>query len=97
MSDDTNDAVMHKATWLEQAQWFVSYYERVAANEGSAWLLGLFMAKQWLRLLPQPQRDIEELHLFVKVLEAERLNQGSGWSDMYFRARKWVEEVESQD
>lgn len=83
-------------SWAEQAGDFILYYDICSeGRSGPIWLLGLFMAKQWLRLIKDPPLDLHEAKLMLKVLEAERPNQGSAWSDLYFRVMKWISEVEA--
>lgn len=82
--------------WGEQAAYFVAYYEAVDTHrrdDVDRWALGLLAAKQWARLLEQPEPDLEEATLLLRVLEAERPTQGSAWSDLYFRVKYWLEEV----
>lgn len=83
-------------SWAEQAQDFILYYDVCSeGRSGPTWLLGMFMAKQWLRLINDPQPDVGEAKLMLKVLEAERPGQGSAWSDLYFRVMRWLGEVET--
>ncbi len=86
-----------KQPWVVQADWLVGYFEALANREGeeaTSWVLGLFMAKNWLRLLGESQVNLEEVKLFLRTLEAERLKQGTGWSDLWVRVRYWIEELE---
>ena len=78
----------------EQANYLVDYYQRLCDGEGKdSWLLGLYMSKQWLRYLKEPQHDREELALFVEALESQKLSQGSGWLDLLIRVRNWVARI----
>lgn len=86
-----------KQPWMVQAEWLVGYFEGLANREkedANSWVLGLFMAKNWMRLLGEAQVNLEEAKLFLRALEAERTKQGSGWSDLWYRVRYWTEEIE---
>ena len=77
-----------------QAHYFIHYYQSLAESEGDSWLMGLYMAQQWLRYLKEPQVDLGEVRLFKRALEAERKNQGSGWTDLLWRVRNWINNLE---
>lgn len=78
----------------DQANYFVNYYQGLVNTKGSDWLLGLYMAKQWVKFLNEPRPDSQELQLFLRTLEAERAKQGSGWSDLWCRVRNWMAAME---
>ncbi|MBI3468347.1 MAG: hypothetical protein HY000_35550 [Planctomycetes bacterium] len=91
------DLTVADKPWADQARDFVLYYDICADRpSGGLWLLGLFMAQQWARLIGDPQNHLDEARLMLRVLEAERTKQGSAWSDMFFRVRKWVGQVERE-
>jgi hypothetical protein len=50
-------------TWAEQAEDFILYYDACAENNGQSWLLGLFMARQWRRLIDDGQDNVDEARL----------------------------------
>jgi hypothetical protein len=82
--------------WEQQAADFVRYYDVCYERRGDAnWLLGLFMAQQWCRMVSTPLPDLQEARLLLQVLEAERRNQGTAWSDLYFRVGRWIGELEA--
>src|SRR5437868_2332516 len=82
----------------EQANYLVNYYQSLCDRQNDEpWLLGLYMAKQWLRYLNEPEHDLEELKLFVRALESQRQSQGSGWSDLWIRVRNWVARIEQRE
>jgi hypothetical protein len=83
------------ASKIPAAKEVVNYFQKLVDDKGDQWLLGLFMAKQWLRLLESGHYDPDEVSLFIRTLEAERLRQGSGWSDLYIRVKRWAAEIES--
>ena len=84
-------------SFVEQASYLIDYYQSLVDRDTAdkdSWLLGLYMARQWLRYLNEPQHDREELALFIQTLESQRQIQGSGWGDLLFRVRNWVAQIE---
>jgi hypothetical protein len=79
---------------IEQAQELVEYYQRTLKTVGEKWTLGLFMARQWLRIVSEPRPDLEELKLMLRALEAEKDNQGVRWWDLYWRVKVLIEIIE---
>ena len=86
-----------KEPWDVQAHEMIGYFQSLAerqGDEGTKWLLGLFMARHWMRLITEPYGDLEEARLFLRALEAERPHHGSGWHDLSIRVRYWIDEQE---
>ena len=79
---------------IEQAQELVEYFQRTLKTMGEKWALGLFMARQWLRIVNEPRPDLEELKLMLRALEAEKDNQGVRWWDLYWRVKVLIEIIE---
>ena len=82
---------------VEQAKQLIQYFQGLVDRQGAKWLLGLYMAKQWLKMLGEKHPTPEEIGLFLRVMEAERPNQGSGWSDLYFHVQYWANNISSVD
>lgn len=72
----------------------VDYFQRTLEAAGEKWALGLFIAKQWLRIVNEPRPDVEELKLMVRALEAEKDKQGVRWWDLYWRVKVLIEIIE---
>jgi hypothetical protein len=82
-----------KQPWDVQAHWLVNYFQGLAEREGEKgipWMLGLFMATHWMKLIQEPCLDLEEARLFLQALEAERPKQGTGWPDLWWRVKSWI-------
>jgi hypothetical protein len=97
------DGGAEPAGWLttdpieDQANFLIDYHQSLwELQKDTHWLLGLYMAKQWLRYLKEPQLDIEELRLFVQALESQSRSQGSAWADLRSRVTNWVAKVEQR-
>jgi hypothetical protein len=83
-----------KEAYLKYAGEIAAYYQELVEWKGDKWLLGLYMAKEWVRFLQSSHPDFEELKLFARMLEAERYNQGSRWADLCVQVARWIAEVE---
>src|SRR5579883_592219 len=82
-------------TWRQQCDNFIVYYKILSEREkGAEWLLGLFMATQWRRLLNETSPDLDELRLLADALNAERHRQGTAWCDLHLRVSRWIDELE---
>lgn len=80
---------------VEQAHNIVEYFQRTLEASGEKWALGLFMAKQWLRIVSEQNSDLEELKLMLRALNAEKDNQGMGWWELYCYVKALIELIES--
>ncbi len=85
-----------KQAALKLAERSINYYQNLVDEHGAVWLLGLFMAKQWQRLLNEASDNLEELQLLARTMEAERMNQGSEWHHMWNCVKNRITEGEQQ-
>lgn len=78
----------------------IQYYERLVSNQvpGQNWALGLFMAKQWYRMLQEEKPNLEEVRLFLVALNNDVGTGscgGSGWHSMAIDVRNWLKSPEN--
>lgn len=88
--------IQSKEERIEQAHELIQYFQHNVEFNGEVWVLGLFMAKQWLRILNEQNPDLEELKLMLRALEAEKNNQGMSWWDLYWRVKVLIDEITEQ-
>ncbi|RYZ86250.1 MAG: hypothetical protein EOP06_14830 [Proteobacteria bacterium] len=79
----------------QRAQECIDYYHRLLRDEamGQNWALGLFMAKQWHRMLQEEVPDMEEIRLFSTALNNDRANGscgGSAWHSLSLEVERWL-------
>lgn len=87
-----------RQNWEEQANQMVEYSQNLASEkDGSQWLLGLYMARQWTEYLKDPSPDFAKVQLFILVLKAEKINHGSGWHDLCCRVEHWLNAIEKSN
>ena len=94
-----------RAKLIKQADEIIAYYQGIIDyqqstnnidNSISSMWLGLYMSKQWRRLLDEPRPDLEELKLFLKALERNGDWHGSQWLNMSLIVMRWLDALEQE-
>jgi hypothetical protein len=78
---------------VAKAMTLLSYFERMAQDEGAQWTPNVAAAREWLALLSMQDPPGQRVNELANVVNAADVRCGSAWDEFAIYASKWIERI----